>query len=133
MAMGKNHIGTMAGKLNGLMTPTGPSGWRIEYTSTLVEAFSVNPPLSRCGMPQANSTTSWPRLHLAERVGDDLAVLAGDDLGQLTLALVEQLAELEENLRALGQRGVAPRRERRGRGVDHRAGVLDAGERDLRR
>ncbi len=26
MAMGKNHIGTMAGKLNGLMTPTGPSG-----------------------------------------------------------------------------------------------------------
>ena len=62
MAIGKNHIGTMAGKLNGLMTPTGPSGWRIEYTSTLVEAFSVNPPLSRCGMPQANSTTSWPRL-----------------------------------------------------------------------
>src|SRR6267142_6382671 len=61
IAMGKNHIGTMAGKLNGLMMPTGPSGWRIEYTSTLVEAFSVNPPFSRCGMPQANSTTSWPR------------------------------------------------------------------------
>jgi hypothetical protein len=47
IAMGKNHIGTMAGKLNGLITPTGPSGWRIEYTSTFVEAFSVNPPLSR--------------------------------------------------------------------------------------
>ena len=30
MAMGKNHIGTMAGKLNGEMTPTTPSGWRIE-------------------------------------------------------------------------------------------------------
>ncbi len=30
IAMGKNHIGTMAGKLNGLMTPTGPSGWRME-------------------------------------------------------------------------------------------------------
>ena len=44
------------------MMPTGPRGWRIEYTSTLVEAFSVKPPLSRCGMPQANSTTSWPRL-----------------------------------------------------------------------
>ena len=61
MAIGKNHIGTMAGKLNGLMTATTPSGWRIEDTSTRVEAFSVNPPLSRCGMPQANSTTSWPR------------------------------------------------------------------------
>src|SRR6478736_1415666 len=58
IAIGKNHIGTMAGKLNGEMIPTGPSGWRIEYTSTLVEAFSVNPPLSRCGIPQANSTTS---------------------------------------------------------------------------
>ena len=61
IAIGKNHIGTMAGKLNGLMTPTGPSGWRIEDTSTLVEAFSVIPPLSRWGMPQANSTTSRPR------------------------------------------------------------------------
>ena len=30
MAMGKNHIGTMAGKLKGLMTATGPSGWRME-------------------------------------------------------------------------------------------------------
>ena len=47
IAMGKNHIGTMAGKLNGEMTATGPSGWRIEATSTLVEAFSVMPPLSR--------------------------------------------------------------------------------------
>src|SRR5258707_3814820 len=36
MAMGKNHIGTMAGKLNGEMMPTGPSGWRMEETSTLV-------------------------------------------------------------------------------------------------
>ena len=61
MAIGKNHMGTMAGKLNGLMIATGPSGWRIEATSTRVEAFSVKPPLIRCGMPQANSTTSWPR------------------------------------------------------------------------
>src|ERR1700676_3558853 len=62
IAIGKNHIGTIAGKLNGEITPTGPSGCRIEYTSTLVDAFSVNPPFSRCGIPQANSTTSWPRL-----------------------------------------------------------------------
>ena len=26
-----------------------------------METFSENPPLSRCGMPQANSTTSRPR------------------------------------------------------------------------
>ncbi|SKY24496.1 Uncharacterised protein [Mycobacteroides abscessus subsp. abscessus] len=41
MAMGKNHMGTMAGKLNGLMMATGPSGWCTEWMSTLVEAFSV--------------------------------------------------------------------------------------------
>ena len=41
IATGKNHIGTIAGKLNGLMTPTTPSGWRMEYTSTPVDAFSV--------------------------------------------------------------------------------------------
>src|SRR5215203_2398031 len=58
MAIGKNHIGTMAGKLNGEMMPATPSGCRVECTSTLVEAFSVNSPLIRCGMPQANSTTS---------------------------------------------------------------------------
>jgi hypothetical protein len=61
MASGKNHIGTIAGKLNGLITATGPRGWRIEVTSTLEEAFSVKAPFSRCPIPQANSTTSCPR------------------------------------------------------------------------
>src|SRR5690348_1178678 len=31
------HSGTMAGKLNGVMPATTPSGWRIEYTSTPVD------------------------------------------------------------------------------------------------
>src|ERR1700761_4014938 len=39
-AMGKNQLGTMAGKLKGLMMPTTPSGWRMEYESTLVETDS---------------------------------------------------------------------------------------------
>src|SRR2546423_15186441 len=49
MALGMNHNGTMAGKLNGEITPTTPSGWRIEYTSTFRDTFSLNPPLSSCG------------------------------------------------------------------------------------
>jgi hypothetical protein len=61
MAMGNIHIGTMAGKLKGVMPATTPSGCRSEYESTPVDTFSENPPLSRCGMPQANSTTSRPR------------------------------------------------------------------------
>jgi hypothetical protein len=66
---------------------------------------------------------------LPERVGDHLAVLRGDDLGQLTLALVEQLTKREQNLGALGQRRVPPARERRGGGIDHRAGILNTGQR----
>ena len=41
MATGKNHIGTIAGKLNGEMIAATPNGWRTECTSTPVEAFSV--------------------------------------------------------------------------------------------
>src|SRR6266704_4222814 len=61
IATGCIHIGTITGKLNGVMPATTPSGWRNEYTSTLVETWSEKEPLSSCGMPQANSTTSRPR------------------------------------------------------------------------
>src|SRR5882724_11381328 len=50
IAIGYIHIGTIAGKLNGVMPATTPSGWRIEYASTSVETFSENPPLSRWGI-----------------------------------------------------------------------------------
>ena len=40
-ATGNIHIGTMQGKLNGVMPATTPSGWRIEWLSTLVATFSV--------------------------------------------------------------------------------------------
>ena len=41
MATGKNHMGTMAGKLKGEMMAETPSGWRREWTSIFVEAFCV--------------------------------------------------------------------------------------------
>ena len=40
-ALANIHIGTIAGKLNGVMPATTPSGWRIEYTSTPVAACSL--------------------------------------------------------------------------------------------
>ena len=61
MAMGAIHSGTIAGKLNGVMPATTPSGSRNENTSTPVAAWSVYSPLSSCGMPHAYSTTSSPR------------------------------------------------------------------------
>ena len=56
--------------------------------------------------------------HLAERVGEHLAVLGGDDRGQLVLAGVQQLPEREQDLGPPGQRGVPPLRERLGRRRD---------------
>ena len=38
-----------------------PTGWRSECASTCVPTFSECSPFSRCGIPQANSTTSMPR------------------------------------------------------------------------
>jgi hypothetical protein len=67
----------------------------------------------------------------AERVGDDLAVLAGDDLGQLLLARVEQFPEGEHDRGAFGQRGVAPRGKRGGSRVNDRAGIAHTAQRDL--
>ena len=94
IAIGKNHIGTMAGKLNGQMIADDAERLadRVRRRRA-VEAFSVKPPLSRCGMPQANSTTSWPRATSPSGVGEHLAVLGGDDRGELGRACVEQLAE----------------------------------------
>ena len=61
IALANIHMGTIAGKLNGVMPATTPSGWRIEYVSTPVDTCSENPPFMRLGMPQANSMFSSPR------------------------------------------------------------------------
>ena len=61
-ATGNIHIGTIAGKLNGVMPAHTPTGWRSEKLSTPVPTLSLKSPLSRCGMPVANSTTSMPRV-----------------------------------------------------------------------
>jgi hypothetical protein len=41
IATGNIHIGTMQGKLNGVMPATTPSGWRIVQLSMPVETWSV--------------------------------------------------------------------------------------------
>ena len=107
-AIGNIHIGTIAGKLNGVMPAHTPSGWRIDQVSMPRPTVSVNSPLSRCGMPQANSTTSRPRMIEPLRVGQDLAVLAGDHLRQLVDVLLDQLLEPEQDARALQRRRRRP-------------------------
>ena len=100
IATGKNHIGTIAGKLNGLMMPTTPSGWRMLLTSTPVETSGVAA-LEQVRDAARELDDLLAARDLAECVRVHLAVLAGDDPGQLTpLAFVEQLAEPEDHLGA---------------------------------
>ncbi len=40
IAMGYIHMGTIAGKLKGVIPAVTPSGWRIVYMSTAAETFS---------------------------------------------------------------------------------------------
>ena len=60
IAIGNIHIGTIAGKLNGVIPAQTPSGCLVDQLSIFVPTFSVNSPFSICGIPQANSTTSNP-------------------------------------------------------------------------
>ena len=102
MALANIHIGTMAGKLNGVMPATTPSGWRIWYTSTPVLACSLNPPFSRCGMPVANSMFSRPRATSPSASVADLAVLGGEVRRDLGAVLVDEVADPEQDLGPLG-------------------------------
>src|SRR5258708_38618045 len=61
-AIGNIHIGTIAGKLNGVIPAQTPNGWRTDQLSVPRPTCSVNSPFSRCGIPQADSTTSAPRV-----------------------------------------------------------------------
>ena len=69
-----------------------------------------------------------PPLHLTEGVGPHLAVLAGDDLGHLVGTFVEQLAEPEQHLGPLAERGRAPVVGRVPRPPDHGGRVGCGGE-----
>ena len=60
IAIGNIHIGTIAGKLNGVIPATTPNDCLIDQLSTFVPTFSENSPFNKFGIPHANSTTSNP-------------------------------------------------------------------------
>ena len=62
MAIGNIHSGTIAGKLNGVIPAQTPSGCIRLKLSTPRPTFIECSPFNKCGIPQANSTTSKPRV-----------------------------------------------------------------------
>ena len=71
-----------------------------------------------------------PARHLAQRVGEDLAVLAGEDRGDLLAPGMQQLADAEEELCPLRKRRLAPGGECVPRRLDGRIHLLHAREVD---
>ena len=114
----------MNGKLYGVMPTQTPTGWRTASASTSPAMFGSISPMMRLGMPQANSTTSMPRLHLGPGLGERLAVLARDERGELFEVLFQQRAEAEHEPGPLDDRRFAPGRQRGGRRLDDFAGFV---------
>ena len=75
MANGRNHIGTIAGKLNGAIAATTPSGWRTTWQSTPV-----------------GDVLEAEALHQRRRAARDLDAL--DAAAHAAARLVERLAVL---------------------------------------
>ena len=60
-ATGIIQSGTITGKLNGVIPAQTPTGWRTVSQSTSRAMLGSVWPITRLGIPQANSTISIPR------------------------------------------------------------------------
>ena len=108
MAIGAIHSGTIAGKLNGVMPATTPSGSRNENTSTPRRGLVGVLALEQLRDAARVLDHLEPATHLTERVRDDLAVLRGDRRGQLVGVRDQLLPEREQHAGALADRLLRP-------------------------
>src|SRR4051794_33334344 len=127
IAIGCIHMGTITGKLNGVIPAHTPSGWRKEKASTSVDTWSEYSPFRSCGRPHAYSTTSSPRM---------ISPLASST----TLPCSEAISRASSSMRASTRlrnanmtfaRHVAPRLERGLGGGDRGIDVGRLGQQDL--
>ena len=121
----------MPGKLNGVMTATTPTGWRI-ISSSMPDAMSSRLlPIISDGMPVATSTFSMPRF---SSPSDSASVLPHSCVISLAISVklrVEQRLEPEERLDAIAGRRAAPRLQRLRCGIDGLGDVSGARKRRL--
>ena len=108
MDTGYIQSGTMAGKLNGVMPATTPTGWRTAKLSMPAATPSEYSPFRSCGIPQANSHHLDTARELALGVRKRLAVFGRQHCGKLVRVAVEKVAELEHDRSPLGRRRCAP-------------------------
>ena len=101
----------MTGKLKGVIAAVTPSGWRRVKASTFVATLGVIMPARWTGRPAGELDGLEAPHDLGEGVGVRLAVVAGDEPGQLLAVPEELLAEGEEDLASGDERHVSPGRE----------------------
>ena len=93
------------------MPATTPSGWRSVQLSMPVETWSVKSPLSSCGMPQANSTMSMPRVTSPCASVNTLPCSAVIIAASVSLCWFSSSQEVVHHARAADRRRVGPGRE----------------------
>ncbi len=123
MANGYIHIGTMAGKLNGVMPAQTPSGWRMVLQSMPRATSFSESPIIRLGMPHATSTIWMARRTSIVASSTVLPFSRGKDARDFGGMLLQQRFEAIEHLHAVHHRDFAPLSEtpraRRGRRGPH--------------
>ena len=112
------HAHTAHGKLNAEITPTTPSGCHVSISRCPGRSEGIVRPLELAGEPDGEIADVDHLLDLAAGLGDDLADLHADQVGQSVLVLGQQLAEPLDQPAARRRRDGAPRKERRMRAVD---------------
>ena len=91
------HSGIMAGKLNGVMPATTPSGWRMECTSMPVPALVGELALEQVRGAGGELHHLDAALDVALGIREGLAVFGGQQGGELVHVLVDQVHELEQD------------------------------------
>ena len=109
-ASGNIHIGTIAGKLKGVMPTQTPSGWCIVSQSTPRARFSSVSPMSSDGAAGVFDVLD-AAINAAARFGQSLAMFARDALADAIEVFFDELPVTEEEPRAFDRRRVAPARE----------------------
>ena len=108
----------MAGKLNGVMPATTPSGWRIEYMSMPGPGAFGELALQQVRDAEAELDHLDAALDVALGVRNGLAVLAGEQLGERVHLPGDEIEELHHHAGAALRVGGGP-------GGLRRLGVLD--------
>ena len=112
------QAGMAMGKFQGVISPTTPSGRRSVWMTTRSRSEGVSWPLSRAPFAAVVAQDVDRTVHLAARLGQRLALLAGHVAGDAVGSRLEDVGGAMEDLAALRRRDGCPGGLRLARRVD---------------